>query len=79
MIRYNDVILTVVLLVIAVLGFLYELAGEMVPGWHTISYSAHRHFAIRTMILSAVLGLFVLLSFHFASNQLAREVTSQRM
>ena len=72
MIRYNDVILTIFLLVIVILGFLYELAGEMVPGWHTISYSAHRHFAIRAMILSAVLALFVVLFFHFGSTQIAR-------
>lgn len=72
LIKYRDVALTIALLFIVILGFLYELAGEMVPGWHTISYSAHRNWIVRGVILAAVLGLFVLLAIHFAGNRIAR-------
>ena len=64
--------ITVALMFIVILGFLYELAGETVPGWHTISFRAHRNWIVRGIILAAVLGLFVILVFHFASNQIAR-------
>lgn len=71
-INYGDVILTIALLIVVILGFLYELAGETVPGWHTISYSAHRNWIVRGVILAAVLGLFVLLAIHFAGNRIYR-------
>jgi len=72
LINYGDVILTVALLIVVVLGFLYELAGETVPGWHTISFRAHRSWLVRGVILAAVAGLFVLLAIHFAGNHIAR-------
>lgn len=71
-IKWGDVVLTIALLFVVVLGFLYELAGETVPGWHTISYRAHRSWLVRGIILAAVLGLFVLLAVHFAGNNIAR-------
>lgn len=71
-INYRDVALTIALLFIGIAGFLYELAGETVPGWHTISYSAHRNLLLRIIILAAVIGLAVLLFFHFAGNQISR-------
>jgi hypothetical protein len=71
-INYGDVALTIVLLIVVILGFLYELAGETVPGWHTISYRAHRSWLVRGVILAAVAGLFVLLAFHFAGSRIAR-------
>ena len=72
LINYGDVALTIVLLIVVVLGFLYELAGETVPGWHTISFQAHRNWIVRGVILAAVLGLFVLLAIHFAGSRIAR-------
>ena len=71
-VNYGDVALTIALLLIVILGFLYELAGETVPGWHTISYRAHKSWLIRIIILAAVAGLFVLLAVHFAGNRIAR-------
>lgn len=71
-INYGDVVLTIALMFIGVLGFIYELAGETVPGWHTISYSAHRSWLVRGIILAAVLGLFVVLAIHFAGDRIAR-------
>lgn len=72
MINYGDVALTIALLIVVVLGFLYELAGETVPGWHTISWNAHKHWFVRLMILAAVAGLFVILAFHFAGTRIYR-------
>lgn len=71
-IKWHDVILTIVLMFIALTAFLYELAGETVPGWHTISYSAHRKLLVRLVILGAVAGLFVLLAIHFNSPWISR-------
>jgi hypothetical protein len=71
-VNYRDVALTVALLIVVILGFLYELAGETVPGWHTISFRAHRNWLVRGVILAAVAGLFVLLAVHFAGNRIAR-------
>jgi len=48
------------------LGLSYEIAGMTVPGWHTISYSAHRSWIIRGGILSSVAALFIVLAIHFA-------------
>lgn len=71
-VNYGDVALTISLLFVVILGFLYELAGETVPGWHTISFSAHRSWLVRGIILAAVLGLFVVLAIHFAGDRIAR-------
>jgi nitrate reductase gamma subunit len=71
-IDYQDVVITIVLLLIVVLGFLYELAGETVPGWHTISYQAHRSWLVRGIILFSVVGLFFALAVHFQNNAIFR-------
>jgi hypothetical protein len=61
-----DVVKTVAVIAVLVLGGLYEIAGETVPGWHTISYSAHRSWLVRGMILGAAVALPIILGIHFA-------------
>ena len=72
LISYADVAATIALGAVVALGFLYELAGETVPGWHTISYSAHRSWLVRGMILGATIALPIILAIHFASGSIAR-------
>lgn len=73
LIKWGDVVLTIVLGIIVALGFLFELAGETVPGWHTISFWAHRDKRLRWLILLLGAGLLVwLVFFHFAGNRIAR-------
>jgi hypothetical protein len=47
-------------------GFAYELFGMTIPGWHTISYTAHRNLLVRGSILGSILALFFILAIHFA-------------
>lgn len=51
---------------VVVLGAIYEAAGILLPGWHTISYSAHRSWLVRGMILGAAASLPIILAIHFA-------------
>ena len=60
----GDVILTLVLLLLVVAVFAFELAGETVQGWHTISWWAHRERWLRWLILGLGLALLVWLVFH---------------
>lgn len=60
-------LLTLVAVVFTFLcGATYEAAGIILPGWHTISYTAHRNLLVRGTILGSVLSLFVILMIHFA-------------
>jgi H+/Cl- antiporter ClcA len=70
-VNYRDVVLTIALLIVVILGFLFELAGETVPRWHTISFS-HRDKRLRYLILAAGVLLLIFLGFHFASTRIAR-------
>lgn len=72
LIDYADVVKTVAVIAILVLGGLYEIAGETVPGWHTISYSAHRKWLVRGMILGAAVALPIILAIHFSSATIYR-------
>ena len=72
LINYGDVAVTVAVGAVLALGVLYELAGETVPGWHTISYSAHRKWLVRGMILGAAVALPIVLAIHFTSGSIAR-------
>ncbi len=47
-------------------GAAYEACGIILPGWHTISYTAHRNLLVRGTILGSVLSLFVILAIHFS-------------
>lgn len=72
-INHGDVILTLVVLIIVMLGFAFELAGETVKGWHTISWWAHRDKRLRWLILLVGLGILAYLeAFHFTSVRIAR-------
>jgi H+/Cl- antiporter ClcA len=71
-VNYRDVVLTIALLIVVILGFLFELAGETVPRWHTISFWAHRDKRLRYLILAAGVLLLIFLGFHFASTRIAR-------
>lgn len=51
-----------------VLGLVYEWAGINVKGWHTISYTAHRQWLVRGMILGAATALPIILAIHFAQD-----------
>ncbi len=64
----SDVWIALAVAVTFMAGIAYEIAGLTIPGWHTISYSAHRSWLVRGTILGSVLALFAILSVHFAGN-----------
>lgn len=75
MINYGDVALTIFLLVVVVLGFLFELMGETAidPRWHTISWWANRNKWLRWAILVIGFALLLWLVFvHFPNTHIAR-------
>jgi hypothetical protein len=73
LIKWSDVVLTLIIWTLINLGFLFELAGETVPKWHTISWWAHLHKYIRwTILIVGLVLLFWLVFFHFSSDWIAR-------
>lgn len=72
LVEAGDVALTLVLLLLVVAGFAFELMGETVQGWHTISWWAHRNKWLRYSILAAGVLLIIFLATHFAGNSISR-------
>jgi hypothetical protein len=52
----SDTALALAVAVTFMAGIAYEIAGILVPGWHTISYSGSRSWLLRVVILFSFLA-----------------------